>query len=270
MGALQETCKNAVVLLFGLLSTYLLVTSCQSEKPEYFGQKPISHAVWDSLLHQHVHGNKVNYQGFIADSALLNQYVSVVQKSHPSSIAWSEKEQLAYWINAYNAFTMQLVVRNYPLKSIKDLNPTLSVPLLRTVWTETTVTIQGIAYSLDDIEHNILRKQFNEPRIHFALNCASASCPALRNEAYTAEQLEIQLTEQGRRFLNDHLKNDLSQNPIRISHIFKWFENDFTKQQSLISFLNQYAQNPILPSAEVSYLPYDWSLNDTLLLKTAE
>ena len=219
-----------------------------------------------SLLEKHVDEvGMVNYKGIIADSAQLNDYLDILSAGAPSADT-SDEERLAYWINAYNAYTVKLIADNYPLKSIKDLNPTISVPTVRSIWTKKWFSIGGEKMSLDDIEHKILRKDFEEPRIHFAINCASFSCPKLRAEAFVADKLEEQLTDQATDFINDPSRNDIRDgaNP-QLSKIFSWFKGDFTKQGSLIEFINTYAASPV--SDNIDYLDYNWDLNQSEILK---
>lgn len=227
------------------------------------GTTPVSHQVFDELLKKHVSKDgKVNYRGFIQEKDKLEKYLKLLSENPPDRSTWTKNQQLAYWINAYNAFTIKLIMDNYPVKSIQDLNPKLKIPLVNTVWHIKFFSIGGKETSLDEIEHQILRKEFDEPRIHFAINCASFSCPPLLNEAYTAEKLELQLDNAARVFINDVKRNKLGKESIQISWIFSWFKGDFTKKTTLIEFLNQYAKNPIDANAKISYLKYDWSLNE--------
>ncbi|GAB3196424.1 DUF547 domain-containing protein [Pontibacter aydingkolensis] len=219
--------------------------------------------MWTSLLQKHVNETGfVNYKGFVQDSVLLNQYLKTLQTGVPDPKTWTQEEQLAYWINAYNAFTVKLIIDEYPLKSIKDLNSIFSIPFVNSIWDKKFFRLGGEKYSLNIIEHQILRKEFEEPRIHFAINCASVSCPKLRREAYTSEQLEAQLQEQAYNFINDPFKNRLSSNNPKLSSIFNWFEGDFKKNGSLVDFLNRYAKTKIREDASISYLEYDWRLNE--------
>nr|WP_262914591.1 DUF547 domain-containing protein [Pontibacter vulgaris] len=238
-----------------------MVLACQAQPAA--NQLKANHILWTQLLQKHVEPNgNVSYKGFIQDKAKLDMYLAQLSKGIPDEKTWSTEEQLAYWINAYNAFTVKLIVDNYPVKSIKDLNGKLAVPLINTVWDKKFFKLGGVAYSLNNIEHDILRRKFKEPRIHFAINCASRSCPVLRREAYTAAKLELQLTEQTRLFLNDPTKNRITPEKPKLSSIFNWFSSDFTKNGSLVSFINQYAKVKIKPGAEITYLDYDWSLNE--------
>lgn len=224
--------------------------------------RPVSHEAFTGLLKKYVSENgKVNYKDLLQDSATLARYLQTLS-DHPPGPNWSRAEQLAYWINAYNGFTLQLILRHYPLKSIKDIGSIIKIPFINTPWDQKFIRIGKKFIDLNEIEHNILRKKFNEPRIHFAIVCASVSCPKLRNEAYTAPQLNQQLDNQAKAFINDPGRNKISANKIEISKIFSWFKGDFTKNGSLIDFLNQYAQVKINADAGISTLDYDWSLNE--------
>lgn len=248
-----------------MLASAFILHSCQAGTPSdaLTLQNPPSHAQWDALLKKHVTTNgMVDYKGFLIDQAKLDAYLSKLQEGIPDTKTWSREEQLAYWINAYNAFTVKLIVENYPLKSIKDLNSKIAVPTINTIWDKKFFTLGGQPYSLNMIEHSILRKNFEEPRIHFAINCASISCPVLLNEAFTASKLEKQLEKQTRQFINDPTKNKISAKSPEVSSIFNWFGEDFKKKGSLIQYLNRYSKTKISPNAKISFLEYDWSLNE--------
>jgi len=212
----------------------------------------VDHSSWDKLLKMYVADNgDVNYPNFKKDAVKLNTYLNYLATKVPSE-DWSKNEKLAYYINVYNANTIKLIIDNYPTKSIKDItNP----------WSKKLVKISIGIFSLSNIEHDILRKM-NEPRIHFAINCASTSCPKLLNIAYTSENVEILLEQAAIGFINNSDKNQLSKNNIRLSKIFKWYKEDFTKYGNLIDYINQYSSMKILPDASISYLEYDWSLNE--------
>ena len=212
----------------------------------------ISHKVWHQLLQKHVSdkGN-VNYKGFAKDQNELNKYIENLNKNIPSD-AWSREDKLAYWINAYNALTVDLIIRNYPLKSIKDIkNP----------WDQRLWQLGSKWYTLNEIEHQILRKM-NEPRIHFGIVCASYSCPKLVNEAYTADNLEAQLTKVTKDFLKNPERNIISEKSIKLSKIFKWFAKDFKRDGTIIDFLNKYSDVSISKNAKKSFLDYNWDLNE--------
>jgi hypothetical protein len=251
---------------FNILTSLILIAgsliSCGSLNPTKENTLPADHMAFDILLKKYVDekGN-VNYRGFENEREPFEEYLTNLKKNPPNHKNWSKNEQLAYWINAYNAFTIQLILENYPLESIKDIGSKIQVPFINTPWDIKFINISGEAYDLNNIEHNILRKNFNEPRIHFAIVCASFSCPNLRREAYKAEILEQQLSEQTELFLEDQTKNQIRKEEIKISKIFSWFEGDFTKKGSLIDFLNLYSPIKIDAKAKISNMNYNWSLN---------
>lgn len=247
------------------ISFFLLVTliSCQSSTLGMAGTTPPSHQIWDQLVKAHVKSNgMVDYKGFIREKAKLESYLKLLSDNAPDRKTWSKNQQLAYWINAYNAFTVKLIVDNYPTKSIRDLGPKLKIPLIKDVWHYKFFKIGGVESSLDEIEHSILRKEFDEPRIHFAINCASVSCPPLLNEAFVSEKLESQLQKVAVTFINDPNRNKITTDAVQISSIFSWFQGDFTKKGSLIDFLNLYSKVKIKPNAKISHLDYNWALNE--------
>ncbi|SDG95700.1 DUF547 domain-containing protein [Winogradskyella thalassocola] len=214
--------------------------------------KITSHEKWQELLQSHVSdiGN-VNYNGIQRDKKKLKEYITYLSKNLPTE-EWMKTQKLAYWINAYNALTVDLILRNYPTKSIKDI---------KDPWDQRLWKFGDTWQNLNDIEHKILRNM-DEPRIHFAIVCASVSCPKLQNEAFTASNLDAQLTKATKEFLADSTKNELSKDQIKISKIFKWFKKDFEQSGSLIDFLNQYSDITISESAKKSYTDYNWDLND--------
>jgi len=227
------------------------------------GSTPPSHQLWDQLVKTHVKANGlVDYKGFISEKPKLESYLKLLSENAPDRSKWSKNEQLAYWINAYNAYTVKLIVDFYPTKSIRDLGPKLKIPLIKDVWHYKFFKIAGVDMSLDEVEHGILRKEFDEPRIHFAINCASISCPPLLNEAFVADKLEAQLTKVTVAFINDPVRNKLGTQSVQLSSIFSWFTGDFTKKGTLIEFLNKYSKVKIAPNAKVSFLDYNWNLNE--------
>ena len=239
-------------LLFGV---FLISCNGKKEKSEvqrtYTTSKP-SHEVWNVFLQQYVdEAGKVNYAGFKKDNAKLGDYLHHLAK-HPPSATWAKQDSLAYYINLYNAATVKLIVDHYPVKSIKDIPNR---------WGKKWIQVGSSMVSLDDIEHKILRKM-HEPRIHFAINCASYSCPNLLSEAFVPENMEEQLTEVARNFVNDPTKNRLKKEEAQLSRIFKWYKGDFTKNGSLLEYINQFSKHPIRANADIDYMDYDWSLND--------
>lgn len=240
--------------LIGLLFLLLLSPLAQAD---------VSHAIFDGLLKKHVdEKGMVDYKGLKKDEKDLKRYLDLLSKNAPQS-NWSKDEQLAFWINAYNAYTLQLVLEHYPVKSIKDIGSSIKIPFVNTPWDIKFITIGGKKYDLNNIEHGIIRKQFNDPRIHFALVCAAMSCPPLRAEAYTGAQLDKQLDDQGRRFLNDPSKNVVSGQKASLSKILDWYGMDFRKNgQSVESWVNRYASTKLAPKASISYMTYNWDLNE--------
>ena len=225
--------------------------------------KPPSHADFTRLLKKNVsEQGKVNYQGFIKDSVELNKYIKLLSANPPQK-NWSRNEQMAYWINAYNAFTIKLVTKYYPIKSIKDIGSSIQIPFVNTPWDIKFIKVGNERLDLNNIEHGILRKKFEDPRIHMALVCASKSCPILLNEAYEPAQLDDQFAKQTRAFLADPYRNKISANKAELSMIFKWYEMDFNKNEKTVTdFVNQYSPVKIKPDAKISYVEYDWSLNE--------
>ncbi len=213
----------------------------------------LDHSEWDQLLKKYVDTNgNVNYQAFKKDEKALDTYLKSLANHEPLSDS-NSSEKLAYFINLYNAATVKLILDNYPLESIKDLkNP----------WDITWIKVGKKTYSLGDIEHKILRKM-NEPRIHFAINCASYSCPKLLNEAFLASKLETQLQKVTSDFINDTKRNLISSEKIEISSLFKWFKSDFTTKTSLIKYIQNYSKISIKAGAKVNFMNYDWRLNET-------
>lgn len=210
------------------------------------------HTVFDKILKQYVSASgKVNYKGIKADIVRLDSYLATLESTKMDD-TWSRKEKLAFWINAYNAYTIKLIVQNYPVKSITDLHG--GKP-----WDKKWINIAGQNLSLNNIENDIIRPQFNEPRIHFAVNCAAASCPPILNKAYTSENLEATLTTQTQKFLVNAAYNMITPEKAEVSKIFEWYAVDFG---DLITFVNKYSDVKIKSSAVVSYQDYDWSLNE--------
>lgn len=194
----------------------------------------------------------VNYDKIKTNKSELDVVIKQFEKNKPNN-QWSREEKLAYYINAYNIYTLKIVTDNYPLKSIKDIP---------NVWDKKFIPSGKEKISLGDVEHKILRKM-NEPRIHFAINCASFSCPNLLNEAYLPETLDKQLAKVTKSFINDKTKNSITASEIKISEIFNWFGGDFkTKKTSFIDFINKYSTVKIDKKAKVKYLDYNWSLNN--------
>jgi len=246
-----------------LLIVALILVGCNNNyklKNDFGKDSPLHHNEWTALLQQHVNSEGfVNYKGFIKDSVQFNKYLKTLTDNKPAE-NWSKNAQLAYWINVYNAFTVKIVVDNYPVESIKDIKK--GIPFVNSVWDVKFIPFNDGMMDLNEVEHGILRRQFAEPRIHFAINCASFSCPPLLNEAFTAEKLETQLTALSKTFLADKNRNIITENELQLSKIFSWFKNDFIKEQTLIEFLNLYTPVKINEDAAIEHLPYNWELNE--------
>jgi len=213
----------------------------------------VDHSQWDKLLKKHVNSKGlVDYKGFQKDSADLEAYLDMLANQDPSN-AWSVQELLAYYINLYNAQTVKLINENYPLESIKDIQG---------AWTKGRARVDGRELSLGGIENGILRKM-NEPRIHFAINCASISCPKLLSEAYTAAKINEQLDKATTEFINSD-KNEINPSNPKISSIFKFYPKDFEVdgETDIAGYINKYSKTKIDAGATLSYKEYDWSLNE--------
>lgn len=242
-----------------LISLHML--ACGQNLTDIPPKGPVSHSIWNNLLQKHVKSDGfVDYKGLIRDKAKLQEYLDLLSSAHPQD-SWGKNERMAYWINAYNAFTVKLIVDNYPIESIKDIKN--GIPFVNTVWDIKFINIQGKEYDLNNIEHGILRKEFNDARFHAAINCASYSCPVLRNEAYVADKLDEQLEDATRKFINDSRRNKLSPDNPKLSSYFKWYSGDFKDYAgSVRAFINKYADTKIKEDADFDYLDYDWRLND--------
>lgn len=224
------------------------------------GAATVDHRLFGDLLKKYVQDGNVNYAGFKSEEAGLNQYLELIEKVDPETL--SRNEQFAFYANAYNAWTIKLILTKYPdVKSIKDLGFLGTGP-----WKQKVVRLQGELVSLDHIEHDILRPRFKDPRVHFAINCAARSCPPLRSEPYRGDILDRQLDTATRSFLNNPQNYRLEDTVFYVSRIFKWFSEDF-KDEPLGFYLN-YATGDLAKRLEsgrnkirVEYLDYDWSLN---------
>ncbi len=242
-----------------------------------------NHTAWHELLQRHVRVqangsvSRVDYAAFKREEAALNAYLDgLAAVTPPEYRDWPREQQLAFLINAYNAYTVKLVLTRYPaLKSIKDLGSFLQSP-----WKQAIFPLLGDKRSLDDIEHRMIRAPgaFDEPRIHFALNCASVGCPMLREEAYVATKLDAQLESGVQRFLSDRARNryDSAAGRLEVSLIFDWYKADFERgsrgSASVPQFLGRYAEYIADDAAgraavrraalPLRFLDYDWNLND--------
>ena len=242
-----------------------------------------AHSAWTTLLRRHVRlvrggqATQVAYAGFAADRATLKGYLDSMTAVTPAAFSeWGKRERQAFLINAYNAFTVELILTKYPdLKSIKDLGSLLNSP-----WRPKWIPLLGGMVSLDDIEHAMLRKRgdYDDPRVHFAVNCASIGCPALREEAFVAARLDAQLDEQTLRFMSDRTRNrfNAQRGRLELSKIFDWYGEDFRLGHrgiaSLPAFAARYSDQLADAAADrerirsgkvdIAFTDYDWALND--------
>ena len=259
-------------VLAGHTAFFAPVASAQTEIDHAYG-------VWERLLRKNVkwlpdnRQSRVNYKGFAAERAALQGVLASLSGVSVAQFGGFDRaQQMAFLINSYNAFTVELILSKYPdLKSIKDLGSVIKSP-----WKKKFFTLLGEERTLDWIEHEQLRPKYREPRIHAAVNCASIGCPALRDEAFTAAKLEAQLADGMTRFMADRTRNRFADGQLQVSAIFKWFKEDFEKGHLGFSKQNdvfaKYAaqladsgedQAKIRSAtAAVTYLDYDWSLND--------
>lgn len=282
----KQTLPSSVfVTVFAALTLMLLFISAstyaESNHQIHNNSNEDIHQPWDRLLKQHVmiindgHSTAVDYQGFSASRALLDRYLDSLAEIPPTEFnRWSRERKMAFLINAYNAYTVSLILDHYPgVKSIKELGSFLSSP-----WSRKIAPLLGQTRTLDEIEHTLLRgnKTLQDPRIHFAVNCASIGCPALRQEAYSAKKLEQQLHDQAIRFLSDRSRNRITTDQAQVSKIFDWYEEDFESgwrnSHSLGQFLASYGEALGLTSKQsiqlrngrldIDFNDYDWDLND--------
>ncbi|MCP4443079.1 MAG: DUF547 domain-containing protein [Aureispira sp.] len=214
----------------------------------------VSHKAWDDLLKKHVSSTgKVNYEGFKADKSKIDAYIKTLANNHPSS-SWSKNAEMAFWINLYNAFTIQQILEVYPVSSIMKVAG-------GKVWDTKKVKIGSKYYTLNQIEKDMLLKKFKEPRVHFAVNCAAKSCPPLMNKAWTESNIQSSFDLRARMFVNNLSFNTISSSSIQISKIFEWYASDFGGSSNLIKYINKYSKLTVSSSAKVIYKEYDWNLN---------
>ena len=258
--------------------------SCYAEdSPQHFGYEDYA-----LVLETYVDDNDmVNYKGLKSNRGQLDAFAERLDKLQPEVYdAWDDEHKIAFWINAYNGFTLKAIIEHYPIKSSffrARRYPKNSIRQIKGVWDKLEFSVMGRKRTLDEIEHEILRKKFTEPRIHMALVCAAMGCPPLRNEPYTGTRLSEQLDDQTRRFLKDPLKFRLDRKKERvyISSIFKWFGKDFISaygandklkeysetKRAVLSFMIRYLDKETqeyiaAQELSVKHLDYDWSLNE--------
>lgn len=228
-----------------------------------------SHEDYNQLLEKYVKDGLVQYRGLKKDESVLNKYLARVGAMNPACL--NQNQQIAFYINAYNAYTLKVILENYPLTSIRKISG---------VWSNKRYLIHGKKVSLEYIEHEILRKQFNELRIHFALVCASKGCPYLRSEAYVGSRLSEQLDDNARVFFKDKLRGVKAESRdgvffgtnhyLHVTKIFNWFKKDFVRDgNTVLGYVEKYAPEDVKKfiakhrsELSIKYLDYDWSLNE--------
>jgi hypothetical protein len=272
-----------VLVLFAVPG--LLSSNSQAEQADKQG---FDFSDYDSVLKTFVDGSAmVNYRKLKARPQRLNTFITDMGNLSPGGYdKWSDKDKIAFWLNAYNALTLKAIIDNYPIKSSffrSRVWPKNSIRQIAGVWDKKTFRVMGRNLTLEHIEHKILRVKFNEPRIHMAMVCAAMGCPPLRNEPYVGEKLDEQLDDQTRRFLanSDKFKIDRGGNTLYLSPIFEWFADDFIKKygptrdigehnrkvSSVLNFVSPYLRETdkkymLAGRFKIKYLKYDWSLNE--------
>jgi hypothetical protein len=241
----------------------LVALACVAMPAQAFDHR---YAAWDGLVKKHVvvlpgaHASQVRYAEFAKDRAALQAFLGELSKVGRAEFdGWEKNQRKAFLINAYNAFTVEKILTRYPdIRSIWDFGKIFGNP-----FKDDFFSLFGEKFSLDRIEHGTLRKRgaYDDPRVHYAVNCASVGCPMLREEAYVAGRLDAQLDEQTSRFLGDRSRNRYREGRLEVSKIFDWFEEDFAPREK---YFARYAQLLGYPGGPVTidFLDYDWALND--------
>ena len=247
--------RNSKAASYALLVALVFGAAASSHAADF------SYASLDTVLTRHVRDGGVDYGALARDPGPLRRFVAASAQANPAG--WSRQERIAFWVNVYNARVLDGVIRRPGLKCVLDVGKVLGVPTLG--FFRERGRSAGRDLSLNDIEHGILRAEFHEPRIHFVLNCASASCPALPARALTAATLDSTLDAAARVFLLDRSKNQIAPGPLlKLSSIFKWYRSDFEAAAgSLPAFILRYwnGAGVVRADAPIQFLRYDWSLN---------
>ena len=274
--------RTITILLIVFLSTFSVFAESTAKN---MNTGSVDYSLYDRVLKAHVNSRgEVDYAALKGNSKQLRQFIRQLADFSPESFkSFGFPEQIAFYINAYNAITLEVIIDNYPIKAgfLDSLKyPSNSIRQIKDAWTSNKHRVMGRPISLDQLEHQILRKNYHEPRIHFALVCAAKSCPFLRNEAYRGEQLDEQLDDQTRRFLAEESNYRYVRGKLQLSAILDWFAADFEyfkknlknkqyfpeKYHGVVGFLQGYQRAKGLAnvgsSVEVEIAGYDWTLND--------
>ncbi len=255
-----------IALIFSLFISFLSYAAPKAELWPYWaasnelGQQTISHTKWQRFLDSYVvekgENTLVRY-GSVSepDKQALKSYLTDLSRLDPRE--YSKAEQYAYWVNLYNALTVDLILDNYPVKSITKLGGLFRFG----PWGDDIITINGLSLSLNDIEHRILRPIWQEPRTHYVINCASIGCPNLQPTAFDAANQEALLEQAATSFINSSKGVSTSPNGTVLSSIYEWFAVDFGDRAALEAHLKAYRPALSIEIEKVKY-DYDWALND--------
>ncbi len=232
-----------------------------------------AHGLFTAILRDYVSDGRVNYKDLCQDER-LQAYIEQLAATNPDTIT-TEKAKLAFWINAYNAYTLKVICDHYPVKSINDLHTgglIIGTLLKRTIWDKPFVIINNTKTTLNTIEHKIIRRRFRDPRIHFALVCAAQSCPPLRSEAYEGTRLDEQLDDQGKKFFSQKSKNyfELDKMTAHLSKILDWYGKDFgNNKEEVLLYIARFLSDDLAAAIKtnpkkwkIKYTKYDWNLNE--------
>ncbi|MHC4740171.1 MAG: DUF547 domain-containing protein [Planctomycetota bacterium] len=273
-----------LLVFVGFLGAFSMF--CSDTSATDVNDKAISRADLAAVLKSYVNDTgMVNYKQLKTSREKLDTYIASVGKLNVKTYKkWSEKTKIAFWLNVYNAFTLKAIIDNYPIKPSffkSRFYPKNSIRQIKGVWDKMAFNVMGRGLTLEYIEHKVLRKEFDEPRIHMAMVCAAIGCPLLRNEPYIGEKLDCQLDDQTRKFLANPEKFKIDENTLGLSPIFKWFSEDFitkygSKQNiakhnketsAILNFIAAHLKNNnrdyvLKGQFKIKYLKYDWSLNE--------
>lgn len=268
---LTPSLENITVNLAKTLILFIVATVSMSQTTYAFDH---THPLWNATLKKYLDSNSMFQYGKLKSDLKVEgsqhsfpKYLDMIKKLKGSTFqAWNKSEQMAFLINAYNALTVELILSKYPIESIKNLGSLFSSP-----WKKDFFSIlDNKAKTLDQIEHEILRPNYRDYRIHAAVNCASISCPVLRPEAYEGSKLNSQLDEQMKIWINDKSRNQISNTKkVKISKIFDWYKDDFEDWgKGVVNVLRKYSTSPIADKdIDIDYLKYNWNLNDSMPIK---
>ena len=266
---------------------FIYIVSLMTFSPIVFAQN-FDHAIFDELLQKNVKNGLVDYRKLKQNPSDLTDYLKQIEQVNPAEFdKWAKEEQMAFWINAYNAITIEGILRNYPIQwgsfIARARFPQNSIRQIGGFWDEVFVKVMGKNITLNDMEHKILRKEFNDPRIHFVIVCAAIGCPILESRAFFADDLAQRLDQATRNFITnpEKVRLDKNYNVIYLSSIFDWYKEDFSastegmvrlenyrrSEKGVMEFVMKYFpeadQNYILQNQpKIKYLDYDWSLNE--------